>query len=757
MKHKFSLLILLIIQLLSLRAQEVKEISLTFNEEDYEYVSIGKDSVLITTKLNFIYKEDSLSPGLPVVPVRILVSSDCSCSDLSFSVSKHLAKENIYISHNPIPVTTNNFEEGKYQPVTYADKIFPDANVEYVGMDVSGRNKILSFLVCPFVYDAKTKSLYFIDSMDLSVSLNKAATVAKSYGTQANSMIGSLAINVDDIVNDEMIEEGLGDVDESNAVDYIIVTSDSLKTAFQPLVDWKRMKGVRTEIITTEFIDTVFAGESMQVKIKSCLYENYKNRGLKYVMLGGDDTVVPTRKCYVYVSGKNNDSIPADLYYACFDGNFEWDANNNGIFGEVADKISMIPSVYVTRLPAKEAVHVDNFIYKMLEYEKNPDIDNWTNEMLMCGVSIERNMTKTPSDAEQKGDNLYNNYISPYWNGTRKRLYDTRTDFEGNADYEFNPTNFQQQLQSGYPFIDIISHGCQNAIETKKWGVYYCSYIPKLTNKTNNTIITTIACLTNCFDYIERECYSADDSEPCVSESFIREKGSGVIAYLGSSREGWTYSGTGSLGPSMQYDAQFYKKLFAPDLKNKNFGLIAAAAKMEKITESQYDKCCRWVQFGLNPVGDPEMPIYTTTPMSFTDAAVLLKDGTLTVTTGTDSCRVCVMSADDNGNTYYKVVNNINSVSLPDINANVTVCITKQNYVPLVKNIDFDIYIQNETINDSRTYRGNIIKVGANVTTAKPQGDVTFKNGITTLKGKKIVIENGTTVRKEAGLKLYNK
>lgn len=226
----------------------------------------------------------------------------------------------------------------------------------------------------------------------------------------------------------------------------------------------------------------------------------------------------------------------------------------------------------------------------------------------------------------------------------------------------------------------MISHGKPVSWKLDKGLEYFTTNAEKLENK-GYTIITTNACETNAFD--DYRDWQNNLNDPCLSESFIRSPKSGVVAYLGSSRYGWTDYGYG-LGPSMKYEAAFYEKLFSSSLKDKNFGLIAAAAKYSLINSCFSDTRYRWLQLSINPIGDPEMPIFTSTPKNFNMVNVSQSIGnrTISINTGIDSCTICLMSIDDAGLTYYQVQENVSSAEFPTPKCNVKYCITKQGYIP---------------------------------------------------------------------------
>ena len=100
------------------------------------------------------------------------------------------------------------------------------------------------------------------------------------------------------------------------------------------------------------------------------------------------------------------------------------------------------------------------------------------------------------SDTHYKTERyLYGKYIRDYWpNGSRYMLYDTGSSFEGGADYNFSAANFQTQIQNGYSFIHVETHG-----GTDRWKVeyryntpvFYFSSDAQMVNNPYYTIITT--------------------------------------------------------------------------------------------------------------------------------------------------------------------------------------------------------------------------------------------------------------------------
>lgn len=653
----------------------------------------------------YAYDENTDNPGLPYFSVAVYVPDGQLYQNCNLIFSKSLLYDNCVLAPASIPQPTSCITASEtLRKASYADATYPKNNVSYAGESTVGDSKIIYFKICPFVYDNANRKLYLAENAKLDITFQKSANIKKPssnipIGPGMAEQLTHLVVNPEDFFLNT--NPGISMPSNIPALSYVIITSKALADSFIPLRNWKRQKGVWTDILTVENIEQTYEGKSLQEKIKRCLYDLHTKRGLSYVLLGGDDTVVPVRYCrntYVLPSG---DKIPTDLYYSCFDGNFEWDANENGIYGEIEDGCSLIPNVYLSRLPVRTNSEVEIYSSRVISYEKMSNPDAYMNKMLMCGYKL-GSYYGSQSDSEYFGDKLYNENVKGYWSGEIKKLYDSYNDFGYSRVYN---KSIQEQLSNGYTFADFTMHGapwCYNMISE---GYYDTEDAAEQTN-TGYTIITTIACSTNAFDGNEVD---GEYKEPCLSESFIRNPKSGIIAYLGCSREGWyTYK---SLGPSHQYEARFYKRLFTNSCNGNNFGKVVALSKADLIPLCDWDNAERWVQFGLNPIGDSEMPVFTDTPQSLPKTKVKIENGKATIDAGADSCTVCLMSRYDNGASYYKVQRNVRTASFDEIADSLTLCITKQNYIPKVI-YDLKSY---ELINRTPLSGGLITGAGAGI------------------------------------------
>lgn len=751
MKIKFILLFF-IASITASGALKTKKITITFSEDDFSMTYQENGCLQIETNKLASYPETN-EPGLPLFSTDVALSGRGVYISSTPQYSKRLIKTNVQIAQSPIPKKTDGLLQHPAisQNITYnTSAVYPTSNCHYVASSDWENQTVLHFISCPFVYDAEAKELYFIDSIDLDITISEEQSIKKSRTkTFSNTpILKSFVLNADEL-DDAMPLNQAGSYSTNDRIDYVIITSQALKSSFEPLLQWKKTKGLYSQIITMEEIKSNYSGSDIQLKLKNCLYDLYTNKSLKYVLLGGDDTVVPVRGCYGVAVGEIDETIPTDMYYACFGGDFDWDGNGNGIYGEMnKDNINLAQSIYVTRVPVRLPTHVDAFVSKLLKYEKEPQVNN---NMLTCGVKLFDNYIHNTdqSDSEAKGDNLYENYIKPYWSGQRYKFYDTFTDFPGGADYSVNPINLTEQLSKGYTFMDMIAHGGQAFWMLESTTFYDCES-SELQRNIHATIITTTACSTNAFDSLYDKGHSQD---PCLSESLIRNPLSGIIAYLGCSRYGIELSnGSNGFGASLLHEAKFYENLFSSKLPNKNYGVVVAAAKAALISESSWHPSIRWVQFGLNPIGDPEMPIYIAQPEIFNDVEFAVHDNSaISISTGVPDCRICVMSTDDNGDSYYRNYEDSQSVLLSDLPNRCSVCITKHGYIPKQYTL---CLIQDQNLTGDNEYNYDVVTFGSSLTSKVTEGAVVITSGKTTVNGAKIIIAPETRIEKGAELRL---
>ena len=377
-------------------------------------------------------------------------------------------------------------------------------------------------------------------------------------------------------------------------IDMVIITSPSLVANWNSLKTWKTKKGINTAVIRTDSIYSQYPGRDNQEKIRNFIRNYWQTKGLKYVLLGGDDMIIPDRKTRLVVEESTIvGDIPTDMYYA--DLQWSWDGNHNNLFGEMEDTVDLFHDVYVGRAPVDNANNIATFTRKDTIFEKRPDTTYMKTLLLPSEMLFDPYHGKFP-----------NNIIASYYPGSWKisKLEDPYYD------------DTRDSLNKGFQLCHIADHGSPYSL-----GVLDMSHIPTLTNGIKYDILNGINC----------DCGSFDGQD-CIAESLVNYPNGGCIATLLNSRYGLGYPP--ALGPSEILDLELFKNFIVSGIQELGAAHGQAKNKCRSMAMSQSPT--RWVVYENTLFGDPTTAMYTVKPqhLAVTHAA--------SVQAGPQSFRVAV-------------------------------------------------------------------------------------------------------------------
>ncbi|NQT88757.1 right-handed parallel beta-helix repeat-containing protein, partial [bacterium] len=380
-------------------------------------------------------------------------------------------------------------------------------------------------------------------------------------------------------------------VGDASAI-YLLITSDALATAFQPLVDRRTAQGKTGTLITVETIDATYPGADLPEKIRNCVIDHHANHGTQYVCLGGDDTIVPVRNC---VANVDYPPAPVELYYSDVDGT-EWDGNGNGIYGEI-DEITVAevtPEVPLGRIPVRTGKGATDYFTKLVAYEtRSPDgfarsmltVSNWGTGYTGEGRPDDMRDHEPVRWGEKLYWDYYRHEFQPYWQSLpHHRYHDTFTSWDTAVcgDYGITPTHFEALLNWGYHFVVLHDHGNYYGIP----GSLQTDRAAKLTNATRPSIFIAFSCFTAMFD---------SEVDPCVSEALIRNPNGGAIAYIGYVRSAQFY------GPTMDFQREIFQN------GRRCIGKALMEMKVRKAPDYVRNT---WHTYSLVLLGDPATEIH---------------------------------------------------------------------------------------------------------------------------------------------------
>ena len=736
---------------ISASAQSVKSINLEFNQDDFELQKEEKGVSISSRKHLVTFDTDAYSPALPYVCISVLIGENDKWLDTELSSERILIENDVEMVANPINYKHDpNYQESQIERVVEYDKtkVYPQKKVRYAGTHHLGEYKYLSFQICPFEYNAETKSLFLYSNVNLNIKLQHVKSDAERNRIKtkktAFDQIVKMVVNPDDVnrlYQTDNLRNGMID----SLYHYLIVTVDSFKNEYQRLADWKTVKGCRAKVITLEEIAEYYPTDTSFVSIKKMIKNIYNrnNWDLQYVLLGGATNRIPTLNCYsenIFVNHVDSAKGACDVYYSCLE-DVEWDKNHNNNYGELSDSVDLTQWVSVSRLSTLNNSEVRVNVNRIIEYEQCPDTVGWKNEILMCGnmvgklVDVNENGDSI-SDSHKKCELIYSDYIAPTsWNGSKFRFYDTGTDHPDSANYDITAVNLQAELNKGYAFTHVRAHGFEVC-----WGMeagrQYSTYDASLLSAPRYSVIMTDACKTN----------NIKSPSFFLGNAFMKNNNGSVIAYYGCSENNMSYS-LKFLMPCETFCARAWQELFSGSTKVGKAIRDSKNAFLSACYNTYSDE--RWLYLYMIPLCDPELTVYSQKPQPITNMQIDHRYEDISWVFANNNAKVCVMSRLDKGNSYYNVWDYYGQSTF-HLQANeYLVTVTRTNCLPYSTIFGNVVYLQNEQLENNLNVLAEQVRIGSDVNSDRVQGPVVVENGCSSISA-----EFGTTIYNDFEVKL---
>lgn len=570
--------------------------TVTFSENDLRFSKVGAYDLGSIQGARWL--DQPGMPHLPQVPVRVALPAGSKVVGVSIVACDSITLPGLYViwpSQPPQPLSAPRRAEfvPPVASVYMSREPYPHRAVELAGSGKISGVPICDVIVFPLRYLPLDRKLMLYTEIKFRLDYETPETqsaqevasphalglVRRLVGNQAGPLRSSERAIYD------LVPMGGGEVN------YLIITSEGLKASFEPLRQWKMRKGLVSEIVTKEGIASAYPGSDLQEKIRNCIKYFRTNRGTDWVLLGGSTQIIPDRKAYVALSDKPY--IPCDLYYSDLDGT--WNDDADLYWGEASsDNVDMYADVFVGRAPVATAEEVDTFVKKVLTYEGfYPLPRDYELTMVFVGEILWGD-PMDPSDPDYTDAGIAKNLVGSRYVPPRfsiEKLYQS----SGNLTY----ATVISALDQGTGFVNICCHGFYKNISLYEDFLQNEDFL-MLTSNERYGLMYSASCLSGGFD-----------QNDCIGEAWVLAKRGGGF-YIGNSRYGWGTPGSPGDGPSDYYDQSFFESVFVTGFTN--LGKAHADAKHEYVGESRADPYMRYLMYGLNLLGDPELPLWTEEP-----------------------------------------------------------------------------------------------------------------------------------------------
>lgn len=360
---------------------------------------------------------------------------------------------------------------------------------------------------------------------------------------------------------------------EPGEFEYVIVTQSAWVDDFQPLADWRIACGIRSTIVTTDWIYNGggYTGTTLE-KVQAFVMDAHNTWGATHFLMGGDTNVIPYHIRTIEIPGYWTDDVPNDAYFADFDE--DW-----------------ICEVHIGRASVRSADAVATFIDKVLTYERTPPPSDYVTTAFFMGFDISY---CGDGDGEAAKENMRSLHLPADW--------------AVNTEYDAEPGTHKDDvidyLNQGHHLVNHHDH-CNTDVMGSGWichnELLTMADVDALHNGNRLSILFAVGCWPCNIPAYE-----------CIGEAAIHNPGGGCVAFMGNSRTGWGGPPDDPDHYTSQQDRFFYRNLF--DDGFVTLGENFSDMKNDEYSDDDPYNLHKYCFTQLYLLGDPEMPVWSEEP-----------------------------------------------------------------------------------------------------------------------------------------------
>ncbi len=389
--------------------------------------------------------------------------------------------------------------------------------------------------------------------------------------------------------------------------EYLVVTAGEFADELEPLLLWKRQMGLTTAVVNIDEILAAHDGVDDAERLRNFLIESHQ-AGTQFVLLAGDETVLPIRYAY----HANTAIVPdialqniCDLYFADVNGN--WDADGDCVYGEPAqDQPDLYGEILVGRLPFHREQDFSAYVEKLIAYEQNPGGGEY--EFLNRSLFIAADQMRDYQGVGQQ--QLLAGAFPENVESEVSAIVEDPTGDAVNPEYPL-ATEAIATMSEGWGFTTLLIHGVSDGwvLRSNQYNMWPKSFLftgegtdgangflPNLEANGKPGLVYSIGCDNGAFD-MDAPPFAA--TNPCVAEMYLAKPEGGAVGFVGYSRWGW-------VATSWKLADAFIRSLYDEET------LPAEALRDSKLQYPSYRDLC----YGLNFFGDPAMRYWRGAPLA---------------------------------------------------------------------------------------------------------------------------------------------
>ena len=352
-------------------------------------------------------------PSLPVKPVSLLLPPGKTISSLTVTGTPVLialdgfdiVKKPVLPYQAPVPFGHTPVQDFTINSAIYSSAAYyPSTRYSEYSIGISRGYTIATINLNPLQYNPAEGTLRYYP--ELAVTINLQAE-------ESNQLFrnrGDDKAWVQKLVSNPEIADSYGAAtaptfdypgglcDPSDHYDYVIITTsqnglDYWETTSEIPYNWDSLlahhagNGLTGTLVTrqqiiacSDYWNSTAMFNDTQALIREFCKDAYQDWGTLYVLIGGNDALVPARKMKTAYEG----NIASDIYYSNLDNNFN--ADGDGFWGEEGDSgFDLYAELYIGRVTCNKPEDVSNWLTKNFYYAGSTEAEYLDNAAFYGG------------------------------------------------------------------------------------------------------------------------------------------------------------------------------------------------------------------------------------------------------------------------------------------------------------------------------------------------------------------------------------
>jgi hypothetical protein len=571
-----------------------------FERPEISQITIGSEVFDVVTMDGAPAGGQIGQPSLPATGARILLPPGAVVEGVEIIAGEErVLGDGFYVMPVERPYKLSEPPTGVVVPepdfaIYGSSQTFPASRAETVGTQIARGYQILILKLQPVVWVPTSGRLSYFEQLTVRVTTSRSGEVAATW----RGMPVDEAVVRPKVDNPEMLAEyrQLGQL-SYRSYDMLILTTPALAASFQPLKDFHDSTGTPTEIHTTDQV-----GSTNPEEIRDYIRDRYLQDGIQYVIIGGDDDVIPAKDLYVRswdgYGAEVEYNMPSDIYWACLDGTYNYDGDS--YWGEPTDgdgggDVDLIAEVWIGRACAGNATEAARFVNKTIQYITSSG--DYLEKVLMVGEHLgfggvsEYAKTMMLQNVDGSSADGYTTV------GIPSDVYDVDGLYE--ADYTWPQSDLTSRINAGLHVINHLGHGSPD-------------YAMKLYN---SHVLSTLNNTDHCFVYSQTCLAGHFDGTDCWAEYMNIKTDAGAFGVVMNARYGWgTQNSTD--GPSQRFNREFWDAVFSTAEGKAQLGPANHDSKEDNLYRIN-ESCMRWCYYQLTLFGDPSVSVRGVRSLAF--------------------------------------------------------------------------------------------------------------------------------------------